>query len=526
MGSYVEWLDEAQAKVAGAAGSYMDTPGPDRARDLVSAALGALSIHYERLGPRLLSDETFASRTRMYGTEVRGVVMRFATLAMKEGRKAGDREGAALLSAWVRDDLLPAKSESEYLRRELDRPKRAGSAAGSSGAAEAPLPDNPEGWVRIDDERAFGSRWREILDWPPQGTPGWDLLDGDYGLFVRREGGTDRTDALAAPVFLASGVWVTSRGKDLLEAAVDGDVACARDPAASASDLCRTSTVMTLFAEPICNHYDGRGNVFLAECDCIKQLQLPSVMRIRSLCDSSASQPTSGVTARGCEDMVKAEDVGNPQTSLRAWPTRNLAAIKSPLLANSLYRYAVRSQRRLSGMQGTFASCTFPPCGSLRSSSAYTDARVTAMEQARCPPVRCEASINVDWVGGNVLIDGNMLRVQCFGGLCMRSDGQPKCRSGGRCLADGACNCQGTGFKGDTCEEEDKDAPATSNAVSQDLTVRTPSIAGPIKDSNSIFDLAHLFADSTIIIIALGSALVLVSLVYGARGLLRRRGYV
>jgi hypothetical protein len=532
MAEYAGWVDEGVSAMQAAVGRYMDTPSREHADLFVASVRAAFDVHFSRIGNRLRTDATFAERTRLYGVDLRDPAVRFTTLAIDAAREGeGDAEGLVVLQAWLRDDLLPATTETAFLERELaakgesppaGRPaiRRAGSA--SDPASSAPLPDAPVGWVRVDDSRAFGARWREALDWPAEGTPGWDMLNGNYGLFIRLDGTTDQFDSMAAPVFLATGLRATAAGRAVVAAAVKGDVECAEGKQQEAS-LCKTSTVIDSLADPICSHYDGRGNVFLAECDCLKQLQLPSVLRLRSSCEAAAMDPASGVTAKNCTDMA-------PSTSdkeLRTWPVRDMTKLRAPILANNVYRYAVRSQRRLNAFQGTFAACTYPPCMSTSSANtSYVDARTTAMEKSRCPLMRCEASINTDWVGGNVEIDGTMLKVRCSGGACMRPDGTPKCRNDGRCLQDGKCNCEGTGFRGDTCEQRigSPEGP-TTETTTETTTAETvvPEIAGPLEKPRSLFEVRHLLEDLSLAALGLGIALGVMGVVYLLRSLFARK---
>jgi hypothetical protein len=519
MSTYASWVEEGVASMQAALSAYMDRPSRATADAFIAAVRAAMDVHYARIGNRIRSDNLFAERVRLYGADLRAPAVRFATLALDAAREEEDAPGMEALTEWMRDDLLPATSETALLEREVNpNPAQEGTRAGSSGggadpASDAPLPDAPPGWLRLDDSRAYGERWREAIHWPPEGTPGWDMLKGNYALFVRLDGASDVFDGLAGPVFLATGLRALPTGRAVLDAVVKGDVDCAQGKVAEPS-LCRTSTVIDSLADPICNHYDGRGSVFLAECDCLKQLQLPSVMRLRTLCDDAARDPTSGINNQNCNDMAP----DDKDRELRTWPAKDMTKIRSPILSNTVMRYAVRSQRRLSHMQGTFAACTYSPCASINSVAAYTDARTTALELARCPLMRCEASINVDWVGGNVTIDGNMLKVRCSGGACMQPDGLPRCKNGGRCQPDGKCNCEGTGFVGDTCETS-LTAPAPTDPATPPPPPPTPppppppapEIAGPLEKPRSMFELSHLFNDVTLILTGLAIAGLIVA---------------
>jgi len=586
--SYADWLRAGEAEMRQAVDAYGTAPSPDAARRVTAAIQDALVRHYARLGPRLRRDAEFASMTRLYGTDLREPALRAATTALELGRQADDAAGVAFISGWMRDNLLSGRAERSALETALAVPApsaaaspaagafrwaRAGSAASEPGDVAKP-PSSLEGWVRVDDPRAFGDRWREALGWAPQGTPGWDLLDGLYALYIKPSGVSGISDALGGPVYLASGVWATEAGRAALRALADGDVACARlvessrttgtsttctqeQSMASAQDgqsstqtvreseacspteptavpdTCRDSAVMEVYARPVCDHYDGRGHVFLAECDCVKQMQLPSVMRLRTLCDDEVTQARAStkaaadpLTLEGCARMTHAAD-GSAVDNLAAWPVRNVHALDAPVFANALMRYGVRSQRRLSGMQGTYPACVYPPCASMLSRDAYTDARITRMERDRCPPVRCEASINVDWVGGNVNIEGNMLRVRCFGGECLRPDGTYKCANEGRCLQDGKCACEGTGFRGERCEEPDPDytGPAKNMPPPPGPTA---NIAGPLKQDAldamraSSLQPGDFLAEPRLIFMGVGIAVGAVFLAWLLRTLLGR----
>jgi hypothetical protein len=619
---YAEWLRAGSEEMRAAVDAYGSAPSEGTARGVTRAIHDAFVRHYGRLARRLRTDREFAAATRLYGTELREPALRAATTALEVGREADDAEGVALLSAWVRQRLLSGKVEDEALETVLGglasaeegevpaagafrtpsvgkhflgsiggprsgslatpswrtapfSPRRAGSAPPAEPGDVPKPPSSLEGWVRVDDPKAFGGRWREALGWAPEGTPGWDMLGGLYALYIKPSGSTSVTDALGGPVYLASGVWATEAGRSTLAASVEGDVACARlvesakqrgggetcryerqevdgettkdvlvcgEASAEIPATCRDSSVMDVYARPICDHYDGRGHVFLAECDCVKQLQLPSVMRLKSLCDSEADLASANdVTRESCARMAGEGDSasasegesGGRQRSegadnLAAWPVPNVNALKAPVLSNALMRYAVRSQRRLSGMQGTYAACVYPPCASMLSRDAYTDARVTRMERDRCPPIRCEASINVDWVGGSATVEGNMLRVRCYGGECMLPDGTPKCQNGGRCLQDGKCACEGTGFRGERCElPEDDDAATEGEGAADDDPESGPSppppaadIAGPLEPARVTFGVADLLKEPTWIALGLGIA----ALVVFAGWLLRRMG--
>lgn len=611
---YAAWLAAGREELQAAADAYGAAPSPEAARRATAAIQDALTRHYARLGPRLRRDADFASMTRLYGTDLREPALKAATTAIELGREKDDLAGVAVLSAWMRDALLSGRAERTALETALAVPHasagggsdgsgeaapppaagafrwarrgaalacgtrsenscpsgasaanpRAGSAA-PSGAAEpgdvAKPPTSLEGWVRVDDPRAFGEAWREALGWAPKGTPGWDLLDGLYALFIKPSATGGIADALGGPVYLASGVWATEAGRAALRALSDGDVACARlvessrttgesttcrqdqrvettqgaqtvsesescapTAAAEIPATCRSSSVMDVYARPICDHYDGRGSVFLAECDCVKQMQLPSVMLLKSVCDAEAGKPGSGVTAAGCERMVE-----KGSEKLQAWPVANVKALTAPVLANALMRYGVRSQRRLSGMQGTYAGCVYPPCASMLSRDAYTDARITRMERDRCPAIRCEASINVDWVGGDVNIEGNMLKVRCFGGECIRPDGSPKCQNDGRCMQDGKCVCE-PGFRGERCEEvvpgEGSGSAATTTGTGGTSTAA--QIAGPLAQetlgaARDSFGVDDLLSEPRLIAMGLGIAVGAVFAAWLLRTLLLRR---
>jgi hypothetical protein len=353
------------------------------------------------------------------------------------------------------------------------------------------------GWVRVDDPvSGYGEDWWKVLDWPSpdasgQHPPGSRLLSGLYGLYMRRDNDSDRQDAMAAPVLLASGVWALEHGRAALADAVRGDVECRRQSEGAAQErvLCPPeSRVLSSFGFPICDYYDGRGNVYLAECDCLKQLSLPSMARLNTVCrrSSQESGPLGGLTEEDridCEAMLKDSAPSSRETAaaeLGKWPVSNIHRLRDRVFRNLLYRYAVRSSRRLDGMQGTFAACTYGPCASEDSKTAYTDAVTTSRELARCPPIRCEASINVAWTGGDVLVDNNMLVVRCRGQLCLNEAGEFKCRNGGRCLQDGRCACEGTGFRGKTCEEPEE-APLPAPAAPLPApTAPLPAPAAPL----------------------------------------------
>lgn len=433
-----------------------------------------VSTYYERIGPRLRRDPPFVENTRLYGTPLREALHRMAALAVTVSQQSG-LPSAESVRQWVADDVVPGRFEGEMLQRELaatggDETQEMREAA---EAAEAMV--DLDGWIAINDRRAYGSDWWKVLDWPaplPGGAhrPGAGLMTGLYNLFVRSDGDSTVQDALNSPVLIASGIWATSVGREQLQAAVDGDVACRRDILAVSGEpsACNNeSRVMRAFGFPICSHYDGRGNVFLAECDCLKQLSLPSMVRLNSVCrdastreerheEDSAFADLSKLDKEDCDAMLASDaargDVERGTTELGKWPVRDINGLRDRVFRNLLYRYAVRSTRRLNINQGTYAACGYVPCSDEESRYAYVDSFVTRSELFKCPPIRCEASINVEWTGGDVHIEGNMLKVRCQGELCM-VDGQPKCRNGGRCLRDGTCNCEGTRYRGQFCEQ-------------------------------------------------------------------------
>jgi hypothetical protein len=382
------------------------------------------------------------------------------------------------------------------------------------------------GWLRVDDPAAFGSDWHVYLGWPDPSQYSyeeWQLQPGMYSLYVRMTPDSAIMDGLNQPVLLASGVWATEQGREILAMAVANDVLCSKEiysPNASyaggtnemtytssytvtqgqdcsagfirslldetlcepvntvegTEELaeywreagqetipphCAESSVMSNYAFPICDFYEGKGNVYLAECDCIKSGVLPGSSRIHASCTDlgSPSVDCEKLAAGSTEEMGKLVALRDARTG--------------PIVTNLAQRKLVRSLRGLQGMQGTFPACVYPPCASLNSATAYTDARITRSERNRCPPVRCEASINVSWVGGNVNIEGNALRVNCFGGECMAQNGAPKCMNDGRCMVDGTCNCEGTGHHGDRCEINDETGEVTSGGEAPSSTTTT-----------------------------------------------------
>jgi hypothetical protein len=511
-GEFDRWVQEGVRGLEQAVDAYLaaEASAPGSGWPALREAFTAeFSKHYERLGPRLRrnateEDRVFVMRTRLYGTQLREPALALVQRALREveGRPQTDE-----FHAWVLDDVYAAATETELLDRELARsdpetaagamrrPRagkvrdwvagrigvratRAGSqpGGGGGGASQASAPQDVNGWVRIDDDvHAYGRDWWKVLDWPapisgtassstPQvSLPGSGLLNGLYGLYVRKDETIGRVDGTGSPVLLASGVWVTQHGRDALNQAIEGDVACrvnAEDPLAEVQ-CAKESRVMQSFGHPICDYYDGRGNVFLAECDCLKQLSLPSMVRLNRACKEADERGVQTEADRlECDRMLQrsssspASPAERDSGELGKWPVQNINNIRDRVFRNLLYRYAVRSARRMEGMQGTFAACVYGPCDSENSRTAYTDALVTQMELSRCPGIRCNQSINLEWNEGNVFVEGNMLVTRCTGQLCLDVNGEAKCKNNGRCLQDGKCDCSGTGYRGDFCQDK------------------------------------------------------------------------
>ena len=357
---------------------------------------------------------------------------------------------------------------------------------------------------------------------PALGFPDWQMLGGWHGIYIHLTANSSVMDGLNQPVRLASGVWVDPDGRAALSLSVDMDVECARQvyskdatyeggtdtidysstyklestaggclpgffntmigttaycepiqteestesleqywTEAGQSTIpphCAESQVLKYFGHEICDYYEGKGNVYLAECDCIKSGVVPGPGRLWGFCDSlsPAGVDCDKIAAGDTDELaVLATKLRGKENDTEDKSRFELHGISEAVVSNLAARRLVRSLRRLPGMQGTFPACVYPPCSSLNSNTAYVDARITRSERGQCPPVRCTALIDVSWVGGDVTVRNNTLRVNCFGGDCMNAEGQPKCRNGGRCMVDATCNCEGTGYHGEHCEIND-----------------------------------------------------------------------
>lgn len=329
-------------------------------------------------------------------------------------------------------------------------------------------------WQRADSgATGLGRTWREVLGLGS----GFAMLEGCDALFVSPHAG-GRTDPMGFPVRLASGYYAdpgaggptvqTAAGvvqacRAALGEAVRHDNRC-MEAGVAGGNLCGRREVPTIGAR-ICNHYDGNGMLYLAECDCLRATEKPAEARLFEACEAAVARNKFRVKRWAWERDLTPEDCARldvTDASRTDWGLPpNPSRISDPVAQNVVARLMNRSYRSLDRFAGFPVACFYPPCADRYASYGYTDPAQVYADLGRCPDVRCSASINVNWVSGDVNITGNALEVRCDGGPCLVG-GLPRCKHGGKCIpATGAaaasedrviCDCRGTGFKGATCE--------------------------------------------------------------------------
>lgn len=325
-------------------------------------------------------------------------------------------------------------------------------------------------WQPADSvSHGLGERWREVLGLPA----GFSAPTDCRRLYVSPHM-AEKTDPLGYPVRLASGYYASTVAlpslaqlgqtgnmidacKSNLSEAVAGDNACLGRPG---DPRCSRSRVREI-GNTVCNLWDGVGNVYLAECDCLKSDNWPSGERNYQACKEAVARNEHRVQLSPFETSLSDADCErlNPASKGPWGLPEGSTRLADPIAQNMLGRYVNRAYARLDRFTGRPKACYYPPCSDRFSSYGYTEPQQVFEDLERCPYQKCVASINVNWTSGNVQIAGNMLSVRCDGGPCIKN-GLPVCKNRGRCLPipDNAsedvamCDCYGTGFKGPTCE--------------------------------------------------------------------------
>jgi hypothetical protein len=392
---------------------------------------------------------------------------------MRPGKQQPSEKGVKMLRQ-LYDDVLGGKLSPPDSPPDSPPAVRAGASSDQQGPELLyPVMDgrgDPFTWQRADSvTKGLGRKWREVLGLGPS----FESLGGCDALFVSPHAAT-RTDPLGFPVRLASGYYadpgdsvateqsaigVIQSCRAVLARAVAHDNRCLQ-AGASGSTVCANREVKRLGTR-ICNHYDGAGNLYLAECDCLKGRNRPAETRVADACYASLARNETRQKRSSWEKDLTLEDcrrldvtaAGTGPWGLPANPSR----VSDPIAQNMIARFMNRSYRELDRFAGYPVACFYPPCSDRYASYGYTDAQDVYTDLAACPSVRCSAEINVNWVSKDVTITGNTLEVRCDGGACLTA-GLPKCKNNGRCIPDPAtrsiiCDCRGTGFKGPTCEE-------------------------------------------------------------------------
>jgi hypothetical protein len=347
---------------------------------------------------------------------------------------------------------------------------------------------DPWVWRRVDSSEGLGNDWRGALGL----SSSFQMLGGCNALFISPHA-AGKTDPLGFPVRLASGYYAdpaesglvqqdaTGKGelqscRTALAQAISHDNSCLTDGAGTV--VCADRQVERI-GRSICDHYDGAGNLYLAECDCLKRSNTPQESRLYSSCVAAVERNQYRYNRWAWEKDLAEEDcrrlnvadLSTKNWGLPALPSR----ISDPIAQNMIARYMSRSYYKLDRFAGYPVGCFYPPCSDRYSSYGYTDAAQVFSDLAACPDVRCSASINVNWVSNDVTITGNALEVRCDGGPCLVS-GLPRCKNGGRCIPvpgvsieepdekQVLCNCTGTGFGGPTCEVADGTTPDSTGS--------------------------------------------------------------
>lgn len=331
---------------------------------------------------------------------------------------------------------------------------------------------DPWTWQPADSgAQGLGRTWREVLGLPASFEP----LRGCDALYVSPHAG-GRTDPLGFPVRLATGYYADpGAGSGLTADTAAGTVQACRaalgeairhdnrclEASSAGSNLCARREVRAI-GDRVCNHYDGVGALYLAECDCLRATSRPAESRLYEACEAAVARNKFRVKRWAWERDLTLEDCARldvTDASRTEWGLPpNPSRISDPVAQNLIARFMSRSYRELDRFAGYPVACFYPPCSDRYASYGYTDVQQVYADLGRCPEVRCSASINVNWVSKDVTIAGNTLEVRCDGGPCLK-EGLPLCKNGGRCLpvpgsSDRAvCNCIGTGHKGATCEE-------------------------------------------------------------------------
>jgi hypothetical protein len=444
---------------------------PARAPGLADSSVAALRRLYDdalggRLGQAPEGEGQGVAASFAFGTAARS-----SPFGASEASHASFAFGTAARSSPF------GASEASHPARAGGTPSEAKVSVSADEGAEELLYPVMQGlgdrwtWQRADSgATGLGRTWREVLGLGES----FAMLGGCDALFVSPHAG-GRTDPMGFPVRLASGYYADpGAGGPTLQTAAGVVQACraalgdavrhdnrCMEAASAGSNLCGRREVAHIGAR-VCNHYDGNGMLYLAECDCLRATEKPAEARLSEACEAAVARNKFRVKRWAWERDLTAEDCARldvADASRTDWGLPpNPSRISDPVAQNLVARLMNRSHRSLDRFAGFPVACFYPPCADRYASYGYTDPAQVYADLGRCPDVRCSASINVNWVSGDVNITGNALEVRCDGGPCLVG-GLPRCKHGGRCIpAPEAkddkviCDCRGTGFKGPTCE--------------------------------------------------------------------------
>jgi len=314
--------------------------------------------------------------------------------------------------------------------------------------------------------------------------PGLPSLHGCFAL----ERDRSRIEAFAnkdefAPILYMTKLKTDRPCVNLTSRALDMDKQCHAERTADAASDCPTDQGARLHGQAVCDFYEGTPGAwkdfYLAECDCLKRDHVPKLEDVVRACrDKVAAQGRvreefnaavaagtfplppipSNISEEACGMLERSEAVRMFPLDDRDYFNHILSRyLTRGVWATRLAEYGGDSPAVDSGWH---PHCTYKPCRDAEHGIYHVPYSETERAKGTCKNVAlCDAKITTQFVRGDVKIENNLLRVQCFGGESCRSENfvQP-CSGRGFCQPDGTCDCN-PGWTGDNCEINSRPPP-------------------------------------------------------------------